>query len=182
MEPQPRCPSRGEPVAGDRDDAYEAEAATLSGTASVTAKSLASGGQAVTGVGGGPGNTNALTFAVKAPKAGTYALRVRYSNPEQAVATHYNPGPLARHADISVNGGTAKRVLFPHSFHDNNFWEVTIPVVLKRGANTVSFAAQELPNFDGTTYASATWPGVLLRSAYAPVIDKITVAPYSAGR
>ena len=161
---------------------YEAEAATLAGTASVTAKSLASGGQAVTGVGGGPGNTSAMTFAVKAPKPGTYALRVRYSNPEQAVATHYNPDPLARHADITINGGTAKRVLFPHSFHDNNFWELTIPVVLKRGTNTVSFASQELPNFDGTTYASATWPDVLLRSAYAPVIDKITVAPYSAAR
>lgn len=28
------------------------------------------------------------------------------------------------------------------------------------------------------TYASQTFPGVLLRSQYAPVIDKITVAPF----
>ena len=154
---------------------YEAESATVTGSAAVTAKSLASGGAAVTGVTG----ENTLTFDIGAAKAGTYALRVRYSNPEQAVATHYNPDPLARHADISINSGTAKRVLFPHSFHDNNFWELTVPVELKRGQNTVRFSSKELPNFDGTTYASQTWPDVLLRSKYAPVIDKVTVAPFS---
>jgi hypothetical protein len=154
---------------------YEAEAATLAGTATVTAKSLASGGAAVTGVTGG----NTLTFTVGAEQAGVHALRIRYSNPEQAVATHYNPDPLARHADITVNGAAAKRVLFPHSFHDNNFWELTVPVTLRKGQNTVAFSSAELPNFDGVTYASQTWPDVLLRSKYAPVIDRITVAPYS---
>ncbi|SDT80085.1 LamG-like jellyroll fold domain-containing protein [Actinoplanes derwentensis] len=158
---------------------YEAEDARRGGTATVTAKPLASGGSAVTGVGGEPGNTNTLTFDVPAAKAGTHALRIRYSNPEQAVATHYNPDPLARHADISVNGGAAKRVLFPHSFHDDNFWELTVPVILKRGQNTITFRSEELPNFDGTTYASADWPDVLLRSKYAPLIDKVTVAPFS---
>jgi hypothetical protein len=154
---------------------YEAEAATLAGTATVTAKSLASGGAAVTGVTGG----STLTFTVGAERAGVHALRIRYSNPEQAVATHYNPDPLARHADITVNGAAAKRVLFPHSFHDNNFWELTVPVTLRKGQNTVAFSSAELPNFDGVTYASQTWPDVLLRSKYAPVIDRITVAPYS---
>ncbi|GAA2692205.1 LamG-like jellyroll fold domain-containing protein [Actinoplanes palleronii] len=155
----------------------EAEAATRTGTAAVTAKSLASGGAAVTGVGDGPANT--LTFAVTAARAGTYALRIRYSNPEQAEATHYNPDPLARHADLTVNGGAAQRVLFPHSFHDNNFWELTVPVTLRQGVNRVGVSSAELPNFDGTTYASDTWPGVLLRSAWAPVLDKVTVTPYS---
>jgi hypothetical protein len=41
------------------------------------------GGKAVTDIGGTPGNANTLTFAVTAPKKGTYALTVRYSNPEQ---------------------------------------------------------------------------------------------------
>ena len=36
-----------------------------------------------------------------------------------------------------------------------------------------------LPNFDGRTYASDTFPGVLLRSRWAPVIDRIAVAPFS---
>ncbi|GIE33923.1 hypothetical protein Ait01nite_069680 [Actinoplanes italicus] len=163
---------------GLRAVTYEAEAATLAGTATVTAKSLAGGGQAVTGVTG----ANTLTFTVGADRAGVHAMRIRYSNPEQAVATHYNPDPLARHADITVNGAAAERVLFPHSFHDNNFWELTVPVTLKKGQNTVTFSSAELPNFDGTTYASQTWPDVLLRSRFAPLIDRITVSPYSIGR
>jgi hypothetical protein len=157
--------------------ALEAEDAAVTGSAAAAPASLASGGAAVTGIGGGPGNT--LTFTTTVPEAGIYAMRVRYANPEQSPATHYNPDPLARHADITVNGAGAQRVLFPHTFHQNNFWELTVPVTLKRGQNTVRFAAQELPNFDGRTYASQTFPGVLLRSPYAPVIDRITVAPFS---
>jgi hypothetical protein len=158
-----------------RTTVLEAEKATLSGTATATPRSLAGGGAAVTGISG----PNTLTFAARADRPGTYALRVRYANPEQAEATHYNPDPLVRHADITVNGRTT-RVLFPHSFHRNNFWEQTVPVVLKQGPNTISLTSAELPNFDGTTYASQTWPGILLRSANAPDIDRITLSPFSA--
>ena len=158
---------------------YEAADARLAGSATLAPLSLATGGTAITGIGGAPGNDNTATFTVTADRAGLYALRIRYSNPEQSEATHYNPDPLARHADISVNGGTARRVGFPHSFHQNNFWELTVPVQLKKGKNTVGFRSEELPNFDGSTYASDTFPGVLLRSRYAPLIDRITVAPYA---
>ncbi|MFJ5998840.1 LamG-like jellyroll fold domain-containing protein [Streptomyces sp. NPDC092370] len=158
---------------------YEAGDAALAGSAALAPLSLATDGTAITGIGGAPGNDNTATFTVTADRAGLYALRIRYSNPEQSEATHYNPDPLARHADISVNGGTARRVGFPHSFHQNNFWELTVPVQLKKGKNTVGFRSEELPNFDGTTYASDTFPGVLLRSRYAPLIDRITVAPYA---
>ncbi|MEU6475232.1 LamG-like jellyroll fold domain-containing protein [Streptomyces massasporeus] len=158
---------------------YEAGDARLAGSATLTPLSLATGGTAITGIGGAPGNGNTATFTVTADRDGRYALRIRYSNPEQSEATHYNPDPLARHADISVNGGTARRVGFPHSFHRNNFWELTVPVQLKKGKNTIGFRSEELPNFDGTTYASDTFPGVLLRSRYAPLIDRITVAPYA---
>ncbi|WP_329125160.1 LamG-like jellyroll fold domain-containing protein [Streptomyces sp. NBC_01465] len=158
---------------------YEAADAQLAGTATLTPLSLATAGTAITGVGGDPGNTNTATFTVTADKAGLYALRIRYSNTEQAEATHYNPDPLARHADISVNGGDPARVGFPHTFHQNNFWELTVPVHLKKGQNTITFRSEELPNFDGTTYASDTFPGVPLRSRYAPLIDRITVAPYA---
>ncbi|MER6245884.1 LamG-like jellyroll fold domain-containing protein [Streptomyces griseorubiginosus] len=161
---------------------YEAQDARLAGTASLTSLSLATDGTAITGVGGDPGNGNTATFEVTADKAGLYALRVRYSNPEQSEATHYNPDPLARHADISVNGGAGRRVGFPHTFHQNDFWELTVPVTLKKGRNTISFRSEELPNFDGTTYASDTFPGVLLRSRYAPLIDRIAVAPYARER
>ncbi|MER5579800.1 LamG-like jellyroll fold domain-containing protein, partial [Streptomyces massasporeus] len=158
---------------------YEAGDARLAGSATLAPLSLATGGTAITGIGGAPGNGNTATFTVTADRDGLYALRVRYSNPEQSEATHYNPDPLARHADISVNGGDARRVGFPHSFHQNNFWELTVPVQLKKGKNTIGFRSEELPNFDGTTYASDTFPGVLLRSRYAPLIDRIAVAPYA---
>jgi len=70
-------------------------------------------------------------------------------------------------------------VLFPHTFHADDFWELTVPVQLKRGANTIRFSSAELPNFDGSTYASDTWPGILLRSKYAPDVDNVTVAPFA---
>ncbi|WP_406497681.1 Ig-like domain-containing protein [Streptomyces sp. NBC_01604] len=158
---------------------YEAGDAELAGSATLAPLSLATDGTAITGIGGEPGNGNTATFSVAADRKGLYALRIRYSNPEQAEATHYNPDPLARHADFSVNGGETRRVGFPHSFHENNFWELTVPVLLKKGQNTIAFRSEELPNFDGTTYASDTFPGVPLRSRYAPLIDRITVAPYA---
>ncbi|MDF2269622.1 Ig-like domain-containing protein [Streptomyces coacervatus] len=158
---------------------YEAQDAELAGSATLTPLSLASDGTAITGIGGDPGNGNTATFTVAADRAGLYALRIRYSDPEQSEATHYNPDPLARHADITVNGGEMQRVGFPHSFHQNNFWELTVPVRLRSGQNTIAFRSEELPNFDGTTYASDTFPGVLLRSRFAPLIDRITVAPYA---
>ena len=161
---------------------YEAEDAALRGSAQVARLSLASGGAAVTGVGGEPGNANDLTFKVRVRRSGTYAMRVRYSNPEQSPPSHYNPDPIARHADISVNGRAARRVLFPHSFHENNLWELTVPLRLDRGRNRIRFSSEELPNFDGETYASDEWPDVPLRSKYAPVIDKITIAPFTRRR
>ncbi|MET8538089.1 LamG-like jellyroll fold domain-containing protein [Streptomyces sp. NPDC005065] len=158
---------------------YEAQDARLADSATLTPLSLATDGTAITGIGGDPGNGNTATFTVAADRTGLYALRIRYSNPEQSEATHYNPDPLARHADITVNGGGMRRVSFPHSFHQNNFWELTVPVHLREGQNTITFRSEELPNFDGTTYASDTFPGVLLRSRHAPLIDRITVAPYA---
>ncbi len=156
---------------------YQAEDATLSGSAAVVDLSLAAGDKAVDGIGGEPGNTSALTFDLTVEKAGTYAMRVRYSNPEQSPASHYNPDPIARRADISVNGGTAEPVLFPHSFHQNNFWVLTVPVQLEAGKNSIRFSSHEAPNFDGVTLASEQWPDFPLRSRWAPVVDSIEVAP-----
>jgi hypothetical protein len=159
---------------------YEAEDGTIAGTATATDLSLASGGQAVTGIGGEPGNGNTLTFdAVEAPEAGTYALTFRYSNEEQSPATHYNPDPVARYALVSVNGAEPIRVIFPHSFHENNFWELTVVVELEEGVNEIGVSGEEKPQFDGVSYSSDAWPGVLLRSQYAPNLDRITLTPLS---
>ena len=158
---------------------HEAENATLAGTAKVTGYSLADGGKAVSDIGGNPGNANTLTFDVQVPAAGTYAMTVRYSNPEQSPASHYNPDPLARHANVSINGGPVRRTLFPHTFHGNNFWNLTLPVALTAGHNTIRFSAEEQPDFYGSTYISDRFTEPL-RSRYAPIIDKIGVTPLTA--
>ncbi|KOG41814.1 cellulosome protein [Streptomyces resistomycificus] len=150
---------------------YQAEAGTVTGAAKVTdAYTFASGGKAVTGI--GDGKANALSVDVVASKAGRHAVTIRYSNAEQAPATHYNPDPIARHADLSVNGGPARRVLFPTTFHFNNFWELTVPTTLKKGTNRLTFTADELPDFDGDTYNQYDQ-----RSPYAPVVDRVAVTP-----
>lgn len=150
---------------------HPAEEGTTIGSARVTgAHTFATGGKAVEGIGGGP--ANALTLTVTAERAGRHALTIRYSNGEQAPATHYNPDPVCRHADIAVNGSVPQCVLFPTTFHFNNFHDLTVPVTLDQGANTLTFTADELPDHDGH---SRNQYGQ--RSAYAPVIDRVTVTP-----
>ncbi|WP_328550748.1 cellulosome protein [Streptomyces sp. NBC_00366] len=147
-----------------------AEEGVLTGTAHVTGLPYATGGKAVDGIGAGPGN--ALTLTLTAERAGRHALTIRYSNGEQSPATHYNPDPVCRHADISVNRAAPHRVLFPTTFHFNNFWNLSVPVTLDRGPNTITFTADELPDFDGRTHNQYGQ-----RSAYAPVIDRVSVTP-----
>jgi hypothetical protein len=150
---------------------HQAEDGTVTGAAKVTGGyTFASAGKAVTDI--GDGKANALTVDVTARHSGRHAVTIRYSNGEQAPATHYNPDPIARHTDLSVNGGPARRVLFPTTFHFNNFWELTVPVTLKRGTNRLSFTAAELPDFNGDTYNQYDQ-----RSPYTPVIDRIAVTP-----
>ncbi len=150
---------------------YQAEDGTLSGAARTTAEyTFAGNGKAVTDIGNG--TANALTVDVVAARSGRHAVTIRYSNAEQAPATHYNPDPIARHADLSVNGGPARRVLFPTTFHFNDFRDLTVPVTLKKGTNRLTFTADELPDFDGDTYNQYDQ-----RSPYAPVIDRIAVTP-----
>jgi hypothetical protein len=149
---------------------YPAEAGVLTGTAKVAGFSYATGGKAVDGIGHGP--ANALTLTVTADRPGRHALTIRYSNGEQPPSTHYNPDPVCRHADITVNRDTTRRALFPTTFHFNNFWRLSVPVTLQQGVNTVTFTADELPDFDGTTTNAYGQ-----RSSYAPVVDSVTVTP-----
>jgi hypothetical protein len=83
-----------------------------------------------------------------------------------------------RTADISVNAGPKHRVLFPYTFHANNFWNLTIPVQLEAVQNTVRFSAEELPDFGTDTYISDRYTEPL-RSRNAPVIDRIGITRYS---
>lgn len=149
----------------------EAEAGVRTGTAVVsTAFDLASGGSVVTGLGDSP-STNNLTVSVNSATAGQGVLTMRYANAEFAVATHYNPDPIARHADVSVNGAAATRVLFANSFHWNQFWDISIPVTLVAGTNTFKFSGDELPNWDGMTFNEFGQ-----RSAFLPNLDKVSIS------
>jgi hypothetical protein len=150
---------------------YPAESGTLSGAARATDRyTFAANGRSITDIGNGA--ANALTIDVVAAWSGRHAVTIRYSNAEQAPATHYNPDPIARHADLSVNDGPAHRVLFPTTFHFNDFRDLTVPVTLKQGSNRITFTAEELPDFNGDTYNQYDQ-----RSPYAPVIDQICVTP-----
>ncbi|NUP16639.1 MAG: hypothetical protein HOZ81_11125, partial [Streptomyces sp.] len=155
--------------------AYAAEDGILTGTAKVTALPYATGGKAVDGIGGGPGN--ALTLTVTARHAGRHALTIRYSDGEHAPDAHDHPDPVCRHADLTVNGGAPHRVLFPTTFHFNAFRTLTVPVTLVQGANTLTFTADELPDWDGELGgAHGRLPGC------APVIDRVMVTPLTVPR
>ncbi|MDX6390577.1 MAG: hypothetical protein QOJ73_1640 [Streptosporangiaceae bacterium] len=162
---------------------YQAEDAALAGTAKVdTSYSQANGG-VVTGVGNGPANS--LTLTVHAPVAGTYGMTVRFANDQQVVANHYNPDLMTAPADISVNGGPAFHVNFASTFSWNQFWNLTIPVQLRRGANTIKFIANQQYNYDGKTIGviySGSDIGEALRSSTAPNIDQVTLAPLQLGQ
>ncbi|MGC1281962.1 MAG: hypothetical protein WA895_03415, partial [Streptosporangiaceae bacterium] len=59
-------------------------------------------------------------------------------------------------------------------------WNLTIPVRLRAGANTIKFIANPQYNWDSTTIGviySGQGIGQDLRSSTAPNIDQITLAP-----
>jgi hypothetical protein len=122
--------------------AYQAEAAgnTLSGAARVSANTAASGGQYVGYIGAGAANT--LRFnGVTVPTAGRYRMVVTYANGELgAGASNYNSNIVDRYADISVNGGAAKRSFFRNTLGWSNFRTTVVDVDLAAGANTITFA------------------------------------------
>ncbi|CAM5580884.1 hypothetical protein SALBM311S_00823 [Streptomyces alboniger] len=133
--------------------AYEAEDGTLAGDAVVASDSWASGGSYVGYIGNGSGNT--LTVKVDAADAGRYVMNVRYANNQVAGSGNYNTNVVSRAARISVNG-TAQTVMFRNNYSWSSYWDLPVPVTLAAGTNTITFA-----NTD----------------AYAPNIDRVTVAP-----
>ncbi|MFF4055414.1 CBM35 domain-containing protein [Streptomyces sp. NPDC001668] len=133
--------------------AYEAEDGTLAGHAAVASNAWTSGGKYVGDIGNGAGNT--LTVPVKAAKAGRYVMSVRYANNQVSGSGNYNTNVVSRAADITVDGST-QTVMFRNSYSWSNYWYLPVPVTLKAGVNSVTFGND---------------------SAYAPDIDRITVAP-----
>ncbi len=108
-------------------------------------------------------------------------MTVRFANNQQIIANHYNPDLMTAPADISVNGGPTFHVNFGNTFSWNQFFNLTIPVQLRAGVNTIRFIANPQYNYDSTTIGiiySGDGVGQPLRSETAPNIDQITLAPF----
>ena len=140
--------------------AYEAESAanTRSGTAAVVADTAASGGNYVGWLGAGAANT--LRFNnVSVATAGRYRMVVGYANGELgAGATNYNSNIVDRYAEISVNGGTSKKVYFRNTLGWSNYWTTVVDVDLVAGSNTITFGNSSTgyaPNLDRIQIAAA---------------------------
>src|SRR5437762_3336363 len=111
------------------DTTYEAEVAanTLAGGARVLACSACLGGKKV----GWVGNGGTVQFnRVTVPTAGRYTLKVRYANGDAA----------DRYAEVSINGGPARRMAFPPTGSGNAVKVSTLTVELAAGANTLKLA------------------------------------------
>ena len=137
--------------------AYQAETGTtLGGTAVVVSDGAASGGRYVGWIGAGAANTLRVNN-VTAPTAGRYRMVVTYANGELGEgAVNYNSNIVDRYADISVNGGPARRSYFRNTLGWSIYRTTVIDVDLVAGANTITFANAS--------------------SGYAPNIDLIQIA------
>jgi hypothetical protein len=135
----------------------EAENATLNGTARVADNIYASGGKAVGHIGTGANNTISFT-GVRAPRAGNYVLIVHYANDERAGSGNYNTNVVSRTADIAVNSGPSQRAAFRNTYSWNQFWSLAIPVSLKAGENSLTFAnpVTYSPDIDRVEIASVS--------------------------
>lgn len=65
-------------------------------------------------------------------------------------------------------------MLFPQSYNANQFWDLTVEVQLQAGENSIRFASEEQPDFNGVTYISERYPTLGLRSQWAPNLDRMT--------
>jgi hypothetical protein len=140
---------------------YEAEAAgnTLGGTAVVTNDAAASGGKYVGYIGAGAANTLQMN-GVNVPTSGLYRMIVTYANGELGSgASNYNTNIVDRYSNISVNGGTSKKVYFRNTLGWSNYRTTEIDVSLNAGNNTIKFSnssAGYAPNIDLIQIAAPT--------------------------
>ena len=142
---------------------YEAENATLSGSANKVNLSSASNGVIVGNVGQGAGN--AVTFTnVNAEEEGNYTLTISYAHNEYTDSNAYQT--VERWADLKVNGGEARSIVFANTRDWNEYWTTSVRVHLNKGANTLSLSNS------GTGSASNSGK----RSGWAPNFDYIQVA------
>jgi hypothetical protein len=133
--------------------------ATLTGCAVNRQGSAASpqgyGGRRVGWIGNGAGNT--LTFSgVIAPWPGAYRVILSYACNDRAGSDNYNVNLINRGFTVATSAGTQLTAHARNTYSWNQFNTIELTVRLAAGENTITFGNP---------------------SAYAPDIDKITVAP-----
>jgi hypothetical protein len=127
----------------------------LSGTAVVQSNQYAYAGSDVGFIGNGAANT--LTFTgVRAPRAGTYRVMVSYADDDRAGTGNYNTNLVDRAFTVTTSAGTDETLYARNTYSWDQFVAIELTVRLAAGSNTITFGNP---------------------SAYAPNIDKITVAP-----
>jgi hypothetical protein len=135
---------------------------TVVNTYSSASGSNASGLKGIGFIGNGAGNTFEVPRGPGFDKAGDYDIAVTYANAELSGAHAYNPQVVDRRLDVTETGGTtsAGHAYFRYTYAWNSFLERTIPVTLSTSGGSLVFGNA---------------------SAYAPDIDKITIAPVTVG-
>jgi hypothetical protein len=156
--------------AADADGAaktFEAEDLQRHGSATVVRKTAASGSNASGGalvgqVGNGAGNYLEIPRGAGFDGPGEYDVVVRYANAELSGRHDYNPQVVDRELQFTEAGTDApgSSTHFRYTFSWDSFWDRTVPVSL-----TTSDAPLRLGN----------------DTAWAPDIDRVTVAPLLVG-
>jgi len=123
--------------------------------------SNASGLKGLGNVGNGAANTFEVARAAGFDRAGDYDIAVSYANAELGGAHDYNPQVIDRRLEVTETGGGTAHAYFRYTYAWNSFLERTIPVRLTTDDGALVFGN---PN------------------AYAPDIDKITIAPATLGK
>jgi hypothetical protein len=121
----------------------------------VQANQYAYGGSDVGYIGNGAGNTLAFT-GIRAPRAGSYRVVLSYADDERAGSGNYNANLVDRGFTVSTSAGTNETVYARNTYSWDQFDTIELTVQLAAGSNTITFGNP---------------------AAYAPNIDKITVAP-----
>ncbi|WP_327312949.1 CBM35 domain-containing protein [Streptomyces sp. NBC_01235] len=128
---------------------YEAASATLAGGARLVDSAHAFGGSYIGDLGNSPSST--ARFTVHAPDSGRYMLVVHYAHNDRRDNGHaYNTDIMSRTADITVGTGAPRNVTFKNTWSEHDYWTLGVPVDLKKGANSVTFANASAwaPNID----------------------------------
>jgi hypothetical protein len=145
----------------------EAENVVRHGTTTVNtyptdSGSNASGLKALGFVGNGAGNTFEIPRGPGFDKPGAYDIAVSYANAELGGPHAYNPQVVDRRLEVTETGGapTAGHAYFRYTYAWDSFLERTIAVDLKTASGSLVFGNPD---------------------AYAPDVDKITIAPTTIG-